>query len=149
MADPGATVLIAAAALNASAALAHVGIVLGGPDWYRWFGAGEGMARLAAQGSTWPAALTLGIALVLASWSAYALAGAGVLARLPFLRTVLVAVTAIYLVRGIAGFALAAFAPGGNSPAFWVWSSTICLAIGAVHAAGVWLAWPLSGAARP
>lgn len=144
----GACWLILAAALNALAALIHVGVVLGGPDWYRRFGAGEGMARLAAQGSAYPALVTLGIALVLATWAAYALAGAGVLARPPFLRTVLVAVTAIYLVRGIAGFLLAAFAPGGNSPAFWLWSSTICLAIGAVHAAGVWLAWPLSAAPR-
>lgn len=120
----------------------------GGPDGHRRFGAGEGMARLAAQGSACRALVSLGIALVLATSAACALAGAGVLARPPFLRTVLVAVTAIYLVRGIAGFLLAAFAPGGNSPAFWLWSSTICLAIGAVHAAGVWLAWPLSAAPR-
>ncbi|MBX3727391.1 MAG: hypothetical protein KF823_15930 [Xanthomonadales bacterium] len=149
MAGNGASLLIAAATLNAVAALLHVGVVLGGPDWYRWFGAGEGMARLAAQGSAYPALVTLGIALVLATWAAYALAGAGVLARLPLLQTVLVAVTAIYLIRGVAGFALAVLAPGGNSPAFWVWSSTICLAIGAVHAAGVWLAWPLPAAPRP
>lgn len=142
MADSGASLLIAAAALNATAAVLHVGVVLGGPDWYRWFGAGEGMARLAAQGSAWPALVTLGIALVLATWAAYALAGAGVLARLPLLKTVLVTVTAIYLIRAIAGFALAVLAPGGNSPVFWFWSSTICLAIGAVHAVGVWKAWP-------
>jgi hypothetical protein len=54
---------------------------------------------------------------------------------------VLVGITAVYLLRGLAGLALAAFAPGGNSPAFWAWSSGICLVIGLVHAAGLWRQW--------
>jgi hypothetical protein len=64
------------------------------------------------------------------------------LPRLPLLRWVLVAITGIYLLRGGAGFVLAAAAPGGNSPTFWVWSSMICLLIGALHAAGLARAWP-------
>lgn len=128
------------------AALAHIGVILGGPAWYRFFGAGEGMARLAASGSWYPALITLGIALALAVVSAYALSGAGLLPKLPLLRTVLVAVTAVYLLRGVAGFVLAVVAPGGNSPTFWVWSSVICLALGAVHAIGLTRAWAvLSG----
>lgn len=107
---------------------------------------GDGMARLAAQGSWYPAIITLAIAFVLAIWSAYALAGAGLLPRLPLLRVALVAITAVFLLRGIAGLPLAIFAPGENSPTFWVWSSAICLLIGIVHALGVWRVWPaLSG----
>jgi hypothetical protein len=137
----GSTFLALGAGLSAIAALAHVAIVIGGPAWYRFFGAGEGMARLASQGSWYPALITLAIALVLASWSAYALSGAGWLPELPHVRLALVAITAVYLLRGVGGLFLAFFAPGGNSPAFWVWSSVICLAFGAVHAAGLARAW--------
>ncbi len=142
MSSPGAAWLIAAATLSGLAAIAHVAVVLGGPAWYRAFGAGEGMARMAASGSLYPAVITLAIAAVLATWALYALSGAGLLPALPFLRTVLVLVTGVYLLRGVAGFALAAVAPGQNGVAFWLWSSAICLAIGGVHAAGLWKRWP-------
>ena len=138
----GATLMAVAAGLNALAALAHVGIVFGGPAWYRFFGAGEGMARMAEQGSPYPTLITLGIASALLLCAAYAASAADLLPRLPLLRSLLVTLTAIYLLRGLAGFVLAAFAPGGNSPAFWVWSSLICLLLGAVHAAGLLLRWP-------
>ncbi len=147
MNSAGAGYLVLAAGLSGLAALAHVGVVIGGAPWYRFFGAGEGMAQLAASGSWYPALVTLGIAGVLFGWSAYALSAAGVIATLPYVRAVLVLVTAIYLLRGVAGFVLAAVAPGGNSPAFWVWSSVICLLIGVVHAVGLAKQWPwLSGA---
>lgn len=146
MSGPGSAWLIAAAALSGLAAISHVAVVLGGPAWYRAFGAGEGMARLAASGSVYPAVITLGIACVLGAWALYALAGAGLAPALPFLRAVLVLVTGVYLVRGVAGFVLAAVAPGQNGVAFWLWSSAICLAIGGVHAVGLWKRWPaLSG----
>jgi hypothetical protein len=141
MNPPGAGFLLLGAAFSALAALAHVGIVIGGPGWYRFFGAGEGMARMAEGGSWYPTLITLAIAAVLAGWSAYALSAAGVLPALPFLRAVLLAVTAVYLLRGAAGFVLAFVAPGGNSPAFWVWSSLICLLFGAVHAIGLTRGW--------
>jgi hypothetical protein len=137
------SVLILAAALSGLAALAHVGVVIGGPAWYRFFGAGEGMAQLAANGSWYPAVVTLGIATVLAVWSAYALSAAGFLPALPFVRLVLIAVTAIYLLRGIAGFVLAVAAPGANGPTFWIWSSAICLVFGAVHAIGLAGRWQI------
>ena len=129
--------------------MAHVGVVLGGPSWYRFFGAGEGMARLAAGGSWYPVVVTMGIAAVLAVWSGYAASGAGYLPRFPLLRTALVAITAVYLLRGVAGFVLAAVAPGGNSPAFWVWSSAICLGVGMLHAAGLSKQWSLLSAGHP
>ncbi len=104
------------------------------------------MAGLAAQGSWRPAFITMAIAVILGLWSAYALSGAGVLPRLPLLKVALIAITSVYLLRGIAGFMLAAFAPGENTPVFWVWSSAICLLIGVVHAIGVRGVWSsLSG----
>ncbi|MCT7653981.1 hypothetical protein MBH78_02710 [Oceanimonas sp. NS1] len=41
------------------AALLHLAVIAGGPDWYRFFGAGEQMAKLAEQSSWYPALLTL------------------------------------------------------------------------------------------
>lgn len=133
MANP---LLLAAAALSAIAALLHVGCILFGPPWYRFFGAGEQMARLAAAGSPVPALITAGIATLLALWAAYALSGAGVIRRFPLLRPALFTIAGIYLLRGLAGLALAAFAPGERSVAFWCWSSLICLGIGALYLAG-------------
>jgi len=134
--------LITAAVLSGTAALAHVGCIIFGAPWYRFFGAGEKMARMAEAGSPVPALVTAGIAGVLALWAAYALSGAGVLPRLPLLRLVLCLVTGVYLLRGVAGLVLAAVAPGERSVEFWCWSSLICLAIAAVHVVGLRQAWP-------
>ena len=85
------------------AALLHVAIILGGPDWYRFFGAGERMARQAALGSPYPTIITAGIAAVLAVWSLYGLSGADVIRQLPMLRLALVLIAAVYLLRGVLG----------------------------------------------
>ncbi len=59
------------------------------------------MARAAARGDWTPALITLAITAVLLMWAAYAFSGAGTLPRLPLLRTGLVTITAIYLLRGL------------------------------------------------
>jgi hypothetical protein len=133
--------LVAGAALSAIAALLHLGIIAGGPAWYRFFGAGERMARAAAQRKWYPALVTLGIAAVLGVWSVYALAGAGLIRTLPMLKTALVAITAVYIVRGL-GYAPLVLAKGGRITPFVVWSSIICLAYGLVHLLGLVQRWP-------
>jgi hypothetical protein len=137
----GAGWLTAAAALSAAAALLHLAVIAGGPDWYRFFGAGEEMARMAARGSPRPALITFGIAALLAIWSAYALAGAGRIRRLPLMRTALLAITAIYLVRGLVLLPALAM-NGGRVDAFLLWSSLIVLVYGLTYAVGTFLAWP-------
>ena len=132
--------LAAGALLSAVAALLHLGIVAGGPAWYRFFGAGERFARAAAQGRWYPTLVTLGIAAVLFTWSAYALAGAGVIGPLPFRKAALVAITAVYLVRGVA-FAPLVRARGGAITPFVVWSSVICFGYGVVHLVGLVQRW--------
>jgi hypothetical protein len=134
--------LAVGALLSAVAALLHLGIIAGGPAWYRFFGAGERFARAAAQGRRYPAVVTLGIAAVLSTWSAYALAGAGVIGALPFLKVALVAITAVYLVRGVA-FAPLVLAKGGAITPFVVWSSVICFGYGVVHLVGLVQRWPV------
>ncbi len=133
--------LVAGGVLSALASLLHLAVIVGGPDWYRVFGAGEGMARAAARGSLTPALMTIGIASVLAVWAAYAFAGAGLLPRLPLMKTALVAISAVYLLRGSALFVALAVNWGGVQP-FFIWSGLIVLVYGAVYAVGTWRAWP-------
>ena len=133
--------LIAAGALSAIAALLHLAIIWGGPDWYRFFGAGEAMARAAERGSARPAFITVGIASILAVWAAYAFSGAGLIRRLPLLRTALVAISAVYLARALAPLPILLFRPGAMSPFVW-WSSLIVLVYGLAYAIGTWAVWP-------
>jgi hypothetical protein len=81
--------LLTGAALSAVAAVLHVGCIIFGGSWYRFFGAGERMVRLSASGSVTPAIITGGIAVVLTLWSLYAFSAAGVIPRLPLIRIVL------------------------------------------------------------
>jgi hypothetical protein len=99
----GNRLLITGGVLTGVAALLHIAIIIGGPEWYRFFGAGEEMAKLAASGSIYPAINTVGIVVILGIWALYAFSGAGVIRRLPFLRSVLVLVAAVFLMRGIVG----------------------------------------------
>jgi hypothetical protein len=133
--------LISGGILSAIAALMHIAIIIGGPDWYRFFGAGEGMARAAAQGRLMPTLITLGIATMLAIWAAYAFSGAGLIVRLPLLRPALVIISTIYLLRALAVVPFL-LTPTEQSPAFWLVSSGIVLIYGLTYAIGTWRAWP-------
>ena len=84
--------------------------------------------------------MTLGIAAVLGIWSAYAFAGAGLLKRLPLMRTALVALTAVYLLRALALFPTFVLRPD-LVDSFALWSSLIVLVYGATYAVGTWKAW--------
>ena len=137
----GRTLLIVAGGLNALAAALHLAVIPGGPDWYRFLGAGEGMARMAERGMLYPTLVTLFITGVLATWALFAWSGAGMILRLPLLRTVLVAITMVYAIRGVAPLLWFAMRPEAATP-FWLSSSAIVLVYGAVHAAGVALRWP-------
>ena len=136
--------LVLAGALSGAACLAHLAVIVGGAPWYRFFGAGERMARMAEARSLRPTVITLGIAAVLAVWAAYALAGAGLIVPLPLMRPVLAAISAVYLVRGLAPVPVLLVTQGRASP-FWIWSSLIVLAFGIVYAVGTWRAWPELG----
>jgi len=132
--------LIVGAALSGIVAILHIGCIYYGASWYRFFGAGENMAKLAEQGSIQPTIITSVITLILASWSVYALSGAGAIIKLPFLKWTLAAITFIYLLRGFAGFFFITN-PLGRSPEFWVWSSIICLSFGIIHLIGLKQIW--------
>lgn len=133
--------LVAGGVLSAAASLLHLAVIAGGPSWYRFFGAGEGMARMAERGAMMPTLITLGIAAVLAIWSAYAFAGAGLIPRLPLMRTALVLISAVYLLRGLVLIPALIVNPGGVTP-FVIWSSSIVLVYGVAYAVGTVTAWP-------
>ena len=140
--------LTAAALLSAAAALLHLAVIAGGPDWYRFFGAGEEMARMAGRGSATPPLITLAISAVLAMWSAYALAGAGRIRRLPLMRAALAAISAVYLLRGL--FLVPVLAKHGTAAdRFAVWSSLVVLCIGITYAVGTFRAWPALAVTPP
>ena len=132
--------LIVGAVLSAIAALLHVGCIVFGASWYRFFGAGERMARLAEAGDWRAAAITSVIVAVLSIWALYALSGAGAIRALPLLRIGLCAIAAVYSLRGLAGLLYAAFGARADA-AFWWWSSAICLVFGIVHVVGLMQVW--------
>ena len=137
--------LLIAGLCSGTAALLHFGCIVFGGDWYRFFGAGEQMALMAEAGNVYPTIITSVIVVLLSSWSMYALSGAGVILRLPLLRTALCAISAIYILRGIAFIPLMPLFPS-NSNTFWLVSSSICLAFGIVHAVGIKQSWQYLGA---
>lgn len=130
------------ALLTAAASLLHLAIIIGGPDWYRFFGAGERMARLSARGSAYPALITAAIAVVLGLWALYGLSGAGVIRRLPLLRPALSLVAVVYFARGVLGIPVVLFAGGPYADelkgrmTFMTVSSLICLFLGLCYASG-------------
>ncbi len=137
--------LMIAGVFSFIASALHIGIVIGGPEWYRFFGAGERMAQMAEKSAWQPALITISIAIVLALWGAYAWSGSGILPKLPFLKFGLVVITGIYLTRGIVGI-VAPFVTDHpqitqNSQSFWIWSSLICLGFGLVHLLGIYDRW--------
>ena len=138
--------LVIAGTFSILAAVLHVGVVIGGANWYRFFGAGESMAQMAEQGLLKPTVITLSISVVLVVWGFYAWSAAGLIPKLPLLKLALLTITGIYLVRGVVGI-IAPFVTSHpqvkqNSTAFWVWSSVICLAIGLFHLMGMVAIWP-------
>ena len=143
-ANPGTGWLIIGGWLSALAALLHIGCIFGGPDWYRFFGAGEGMARAAARGDWHPTLITLAIAAILSIWAAYAFSAAGSIPRLPLLRTALVVITAIYLLRALIFLPFHLWRPQ-HTDSFAIWSSLIVLVYGTAYAVGTFKAWRFLG----
>ena len=136
--------LILAGTLSFIAALLHLAIIVGGPAWYRFFGAGEAIATMAEQGLLRPTIITICISAILTTWGAYAWSAAGVLPKFPLQKLIVMLITAVYLLRGFLGLC----APLSNHPevaqnsaSFWIWSSIICLIFGLVHLKGVFDKW--------
>jgi len=92
--------LILAGLGSALVALLHAVIIFLGAPAYRYFGAAD-LAPLAERGSPMPAVITGFLVLIFAVWALYAFSGAGLGPRLPLLRLGLIAIAAIYTLRGL------------------------------------------------
>lgn len=123
------------------ASLLHLACIVGGGDWYRFFGAGEVMARLDEAGSWRPAIITSVIATILAGWGLYALSGAGIVRRLPLMRTGLVAIAIVLLARASLVAVPATWGPE-LSFTFMTVTSAITGAMGLTFAIGIIKSWP-------
>ena len=133
--------LTTAALLSFGIALLHVAMIVVGSPAYLYFGA-AGLARLDAQGSVIPAAMTLGITIVFVVLGLYALAGAGIIGRLPFLRVGLVVVATLYGLRGlVVVLDLARRSRGAGYPLRQTVFSAVSLGMGLLYFAGVLGRW--------
>lgn len=135
--------------LSLLASLIHFAAIIGGPDWYRFFGAGEEMAQMAERGEAYPIIVTCFIGAVLAIWAAYAFAGAGLIRRLPFMRFCLVGISLVYLSRAFFGIGFVIFMDNPyllgvqQDVKFLFISSLIVLAYGFFYALGTAQVWPV------
>jgi hypothetical protein len=133
--------LVAAGVLSIVAAILHLACIVGGAPWFRALGAGEKMARAAERGAHFPTVVTIAIATVLFVWSAYALSAAGLILRLPLMRTALVAICAVLFLRGLGLPLMKAWRPDLSHTFLYV-SSAIVTVLGVIFAIGTWKAWP-------
>jgi len=136
----GTQALLMGGLFSALAAVAHLACIALGAPAYRFMGAGEKMVHAVESGRLPPTLVTLTVAGILFIWAVYALAGAGVIDRLPFAKLALPAICAVYLGRAVAFPLLKPVFPG-NSQTFWLVSSGICLVVGLVHVYGVISLW--------
>jgi hypothetical protein len=120
-------------------ALLHVAIILGGPDWSRFWGAGEQMAKLEENGSLLPDIVTFFLVVIFLIWGLYAYSGAGLVKRLPLLKTGLVVISSIYTIRGLL-LVTFIFRPE-QLTSFILWTSIVSLIAGLIHFIGTKQVW--------
>jgi hypothetical protein len=137
-----ANLLVTAGLLSLGVALFHVAAAFS-PTLQRQFGAPE---RLLAAGPVVMAAAALGLAAVFAVWGAYGLSGGGWLGKLPLLAPGLLAIGAVYALRGVLLAPQLLAATGhlsGDVPSdrLGLLSSGASLVIGLLYLAGAAAAW--------
>jgi hypothetical protein len=98
----GQRMLLIGSVLVACVSVFHMVCAIVGASAYRALGAGEGMASAAASGALWPAAMTLGLAVVFGLFSLYALSAVGRFRPLPLTRAAIISIGVLFGLRGIA-----------------------------------------------
>lgn len=119
---------------NIALAAAHVVCLIWAYSVFRAVGIEADMRRLAEQGgAALPYVVTLIVAAGFFVFGLYGLSGAGVVRRLPLLRTALVSIAAIYILRGTLLGGFGAVAAGDAAQIVF---AAVALAIGLGYAAG-------------
>jgi hypothetical protein len=123
-------------------ALLHIAIMIGGPDWYAFFGAPEGLVQMARAGNLRAPVSCLIIAGILFVFTAYAFSAAGLIKRLPMLRVISGLIAIVLILRGLIFIPLILWKPESLSgicdcrsiDTFILVTSAICLAMGIGYA---------------
>ena len=131
--------LVVAAVLTLLLALIQVAKILGGLPVYRRFGVDETLIQMTEAGSSTPTMLFGVFALLLFILACYALSGAGVVRKLPMLRSVLMVVGLGYLFAGIAPWIIDTAQPPDQAMPYL--SSGFYIITGLLHIIGTILAW--------
>jgi len=94
--------LIAAGVISALISILHA-ILATRPELYRYIVPGQesALSRMAEEGSTVTIIASIFLALIFALWALYAFSGAGLIGSLPLLRTGLIAIGVIYVLRSL------------------------------------------------
>ena len=131
--------LIAGGVISAVIAIVHVVLILK-PAWWRYIsGAVESpLAPMAEQGSTVTIIASVVLTLIFAIWSLYAVSGAGLIGPLPLLRTALIVIGAIYILRSLFIFTEINMVRTQGYPLQFVVFSSISLVAGLLYLIGVW-----------
>ena len=100
--DNGRALLVVGGIVSGLIALLHVVLAIR-PGLFRYIGPGGGSAltEKAIQGSSGIVVATIALALMFAVWALYGLSGAGIIGKLPLLRTALIGISVIYLLRAM------------------------------------------------
>ena len=139
--------LFASGLLCALGALLHLALPLGGPAWYRFVGAPQGVVAMAEAGLARPIVTCVVIACVLGLFAGYAFSALGLVRRLPASRWVLGIIGVGLSVRALWFPVLAVTEPWELSRicgrcdrlnVFVVATSALCLLIGAGYLLGAW-----------
>ena len=118
-------------------ALLHIAIMIGGPDWYAFFGAPEGLVQMARAGNLRAPISCLIIAGILFVFAAYAFSATGLIKRLPLQRTITGLIAIVLIMRGVIFIPMILWSPGSLSricdcrsiDTFIVLTSLLCLAM--------------------
>ena len=147
----GKTFLRLAGIMSALLAVMQCAVPLFGAKGYRFFGAGDRVAQAVEGGALWPVGLTLCVGAIFAVFAFYALAAASERLRPPLLRTGLLIVGLIFMLRGLSVVpqGMAWFRNPEMIPGRFVIFSFVALAMGALYMIGVIMAWQDLAPRRP
>jgi len=128
---------------NIAFAVLHVIIIFMKGSGYRYFGAGEQMARAAEAGNPKPTLITAGLTVIFLGFGLYALSAGGQFRRLPLTRWIVLGIGVLYLLRGILVGPQAwwAIQHPDQVPLRFVLFSAVALLLGVVCVYGVMLRW--------
>jgi len=142
MKTPGSIFLLLAAVAAFLLALLHIAIIFTGRRGYGYFGAAQ-LIPLLDKGSPWPAIITFILAAIFTVCGVYGLSGVDILPHLPLLRLGLIAIGAVFTLRGLA---LVKEIPqyishSTSFPARELVFSSVSLIIGLLYLVGLVLRW--------